>query len=209
MRTSPKPGLKVFTSLDPRVQATGEQALNDELTRLDKQRKTKDGAKLEGAIVVTAPQSGEVIAVIGGRQLGFDGFNRALDARRSIGSLAKPMVYLAALETGRYNAATIVLDEPIEVKLARGKVWRPENFTPGDPRSGAADARTRRLAQSRDRARRTGCRRQADRRHVCPARTRAGSRPESVADSRWTRPWRRSKSRSSSTAWRTAGFAPL
>ena len=123
-------GLKVFTSLDPRVQATGEQALNDELTRLDKQRKTKDGAKLEGAIVVTAPQSGEVIAVIGGRQLGFDGFNRALDARRSIGSLAKPMVYLAALETGRYNAASIVLDEPIEVKLARGKVWRPENFTP-------------------------------------------------------------------------------
>ena len=85
-------GLKVFTSLDPRVQATGEQALNDELTRLDKQRKTKDGAKLEGAIVVTAPQSGDVIAVIGGRQLGFDGFNRALDARRSIGSLAKPMI---------------------------------------------------------------------------------------------------------------------
>lgn len=122
-------GLKVYTSLDPRVQATGEQALNDELTRLDKQRKTKDGAKLEGAIVVTAPQSGDVIAVIGGRQVGFDGFNRALDARRSIGSLAKPMVYLAALETGRYNAATIVLDEPIEVKLSRGKVWKPENFT--------------------------------------------------------------------------------
>ncbi|HKE45187.1 MAG TPA: penicillin-binding protein 1B [Steroidobacteraceae bacterium] len=122
-------GLKVYTSLDPRVQATGEQALNDELTRLDKLRKTKDGVQLEGAIVVTAPQSGDVIAVIGGRQVGFDGFNRALDARRSIGSLAKPMVYLAALETGRYNAATIVLDEPIEVKLARGKVWKPENFT--------------------------------------------------------------------------------
>ena len=99
-RTSLKQGSRCVTSLDPRVQATGEQALGDELTRLDRQRKTKDGVKLEGAIVVTAPQSGDVIAVIGGRQLGFDGFNRALDARRSIGSLAKPMVYLAALETG-------------------------------------------------------------------------------------------------------------
>ena len=122
-------GLKVYTSLDPRVQALGEQALVDELARLDRQRKTKDGVKLEGAMVVTAPQSGDVIAVIGGREVGFDGFNRALDAHRSIGSLAKPMVYLAALETGRYHAATIVMDEPIEVKLARGQVWKPENFT--------------------------------------------------------------------------------
>jgi penicillin-binding protein 1B len=84
---------------------------------------------LEGAAVVTAPQSGDVVAIVGGRNTGLDGFNRALDAKRSIGSLAKPVVYLAALETGRYNAASLIDDAPIEVKLAGGKVWRPENFT--------------------------------------------------------------------------------
>ncbi len=122
-------GLKVFTSLDPRVQATAESALIDELTRLDKRSKRKD-VLLEGAVVVTAPQSGDVIAIVGGRQTGLDGFNRALDAKRSIGSLAKPVVYLAALETGRYHAASLIDDAPIEVKLPGGKRWRPENFTP-------------------------------------------------------------------------------
>jgi penicillin-binding protein 1B len=122
-------GLKIFTSLDPRVQATAERALVDELTRLDQRYQDKD-VLLEGATVVTAPQSGDVIAIVGGRQTGLDGFNRALDAKRSIGSLAKPVVYLAALETGRYNAASLIDDAPIEVKLPGGKVWRPENFTP-------------------------------------------------------------------------------
>ncbi len=121
-------GLKIFTSLDPRVQATAERALIDELTRLDRRYKDK-AARLEGAVVVTTPQSGDVLAIVGGRQTGLDGFNRALDARRMIGSLAKPVVYLAALETGRYNAATLIDDAPIEVKLPGGKRWRPENFT--------------------------------------------------------------------------------
>lgn len=121
-------GLKIFTTLDPRVQATAEQALLDELKRLDQRYKKKEEL-LEGAVVVTAPQSGDVVAIVGGRKTGLDGFNRALDAKRSIGSLAKPVVYLAALETGRYNAASLIDDAPIEVKLAGGKVWRPENFT--------------------------------------------------------------------------------
>lgn len=121
-------GLKIFTTLDPRVQATAESALLDELKRLDQRYKKKE-VLLEGAAVVTAPQSGDVVAIVGGRNTGLDGFNRALDAKRSIGSLAKPMVYLAALETGRYNAATLIDDAPIEVKLPGGKVWRPENFT--------------------------------------------------------------------------------
>ncbi|HSD74720.1 MAG TPA: penicillin-binding protein 1B [Steroidobacteraceae bacterium] len=121
-------GLQVFTSLDPHVQATAERALVDELTRLDKRYKDKN-ARLEGAVVVTAPQSGDVVAIVGGRETGLDGFNRALDAKRAIGSLAKPVVYLAALETGRYNAASLIDDAPIDVKLPDGKRWRPENFT--------------------------------------------------------------------------------
>lgn len=123
-------GLSIHTSFDPIAQEIAERALETVLTRLDAQRRTGlAGAKLEGAVVVATPQSNEVIALIGGRQAGFSGFNRALDAQRPIGSLVKPFVYLAAFDTGRYDAAMLVPDEPIEVKLSRSKVWRPQNFT--------------------------------------------------------------------------------
>jgi penicillin-binding protein 1B len=121
-------GLRIFTSLDPRAQDEAERALEHELARLDKLHKHPEGA-LEGAVVVTSPQSGDVIAIVGGRDVGYDGFDRALDARRSMGSLVKPFIYLSALETGRYNAATVVQDAPVDIKLTSGKHWQPENFT--------------------------------------------------------------------------------
>jgi len=121
-------GLRIYTSLEPRAQDDAERALERELARLDRQKKYPD-ARLEGAVVVTSPQSGDVIAIVGSRNVGYDGFNRALDARRSMGSLIKPFIYLTALETGRYNAATVVQDAPVDIKLANGKDWRPENFT--------------------------------------------------------------------------------
>ena len=120
-------GLTVFTNLDPRTQELAEKILDRELTRLDKLHKTK-GDPLEGSVVVTAPQSGDVTAVVGGREAGFDGFNRALDARRPIGSLVKPFVYLAAIETGRYNPASIIQDLPVNIKIPGGPDWTPENF---------------------------------------------------------------------------------
>jgi penicillin-binding protein 1B len=122
-------GLKIFSTLSPLIQSQSEKALTQELGRLDKVRKQKADHKLEGVVVVTAPQNGEVVAMVGGRQSSFDGFNRALDARRSIGSLVKPVIYLAAIESGRYNAASIVEDGPVEVKLANGKVWQPQNIS--------------------------------------------------------------------------------
>ncbi len=121
-------GLRVYTSLQPRVQELAERSLDAQLRVLDKRRRHPDG-KLEGAVVVTSPQSGDVLAIVGGREVDFDGFNRALDAQRSIGSLIKPFVYLTALETGRYNASTVVQDQPVSIKLANGRYWRPENFT--------------------------------------------------------------------------------
>ena len=120
-------GLTVFSTLDPLLQEKAEAALASELDRQDKSsRKASRG--LEGVVVVTTPQTGEVAAVVGGRRASFDGFNRALDAKRPIGSLAKPMVYLAALETGKFNAATIVHDRAVEIKLPNGDVWKPANF---------------------------------------------------------------------------------
>ena len=121
-------GLAVYTSLQPRVQELAEQSLDAQLLVLDKRHHRRD-AKLEGAVVVTSPQSGDVLAIVGGRNVDFDGFNRALDANRSIGSLMKPFIYLTALETGRYTAATVIQDQPVSIKLANGRYWRPENFT--------------------------------------------------------------------------------
>ena len=122
-------GLKIFSTLSPLTQSLAEKALAQELERLDKARKQKKAQGLEGVVVVTAPQNGEVIAMVGGRQAGFDGFNRALDARRSIGSLVKPVIYLAAVESGGFNAASIVEDGPVEVKLSNNKVWQPQNIS--------------------------------------------------------------------------------
>ncbi|HXS26550.1 MAG TPA: penicillin-binding protein 1B [Steroidobacteraceae bacterium] len=136
-------GLKVFTNLDPRVQADAEHILERELARLDRRRQAHvaHGARgararpvpqLQGAIVVTTPQSGDVIAVVGGRDAGFDGFNRALDGRRQIGSLVKPFVYLTAIESGRFNDTSIIEDAPVTIKLSGGKLWSPRNFTRQD-----------------------------------------------------------------------------
>lgn len=126
-------GLEVFTNLDPRVQADAERVLDRQLDRFDRTHRRRSGsAPLEGAVVVTAPQSGDVVAVVGGRDSSYDGFNRALDGRRQIGSLVKPFVYLAAIESGHYNATTIVEDVPVSIKLSNGKLWQPRNYTRED-----------------------------------------------------------------------------
>jgi len=115
-------GLTVLSTLDPAIQAAAEGALADGIAAMGK------NLDLDGAVVVTTPQTGEVRALVGGRHADVEGFNRALDARRQIGSLIKPAVYLAALESGRYTLATVIDDEPIEVKLDNGDVWSPQNF---------------------------------------------------------------------------------
>ena len=120
-------GLQVFTTLDPRAQASAEKALSKGLERLDATRHAPES--LQGAVVVCDPQSGDVLAVVGGRDVGREGFDRALDARRPIGSLVKPAVYLAALMSGRYHAASHIEDAPIEVTLDNGDVWSPKNYT--------------------------------------------------------------------------------
>jgi penicillin-binding protein 1B len=116
-------GLKVYTTLDPTIQAAAEEALVEELERFQPSRPA-----LEGALVVTNPHNAEVRALVGSRRVGFDGFNRALDARRQVGSLIKPVVYLAALESGRHSLATQVEDAPIVVPLDNRTAWSPSNF---------------------------------------------------------------------------------
>jgi len=67
--------------------------------------------------------------MLGSRQPGFAGFNRALDASRPIGSLIKPAIYLAALEKpSQYTLTSLLEDEPFSVKGADGQVWKPQNY---------------------------------------------------------------------------------
>lgn len=120
-------GLTVFSTLDPLLQAKAQDAVMQELDRQDKSGR-RSARNLEGSVIVTTPQTGEIVAVVGGRRAAFDGFNRALDMRRPIGSLAKPLVYLAALETGKYTPSSTVRDEPVELKLPTGQVWAPADY---------------------------------------------------------------------------------
>ncbi len=121
-------GLRIFTTLDPRSQEALEKRLQQDLPRLEKGYKMKPDT-LQGAGVVTNVEGGEVLALVGGRDVRYPGFNRALDARRPIGSLAKPFVYLAALmQPQRYNLLTPLLDELIEIKMPHGTIWKPHNY---------------------------------------------------------------------------------
>ena len=118
-------GLRIFTALDPGVQATAERTLARELAAAERRRGLASGI-LQGAVLVARADNGEVLAVVGDRRARARGFNRALDAKRPIGSLVKPAVYLTALERG-YSIASPVDDGPVEVRLDDGRRWAPRN----------------------------------------------------------------------------------
>jgi len=119
-------GLRIVTTLDTRVQDALEQAIASKLNKLEKSPKSND---LESAAVVTRRDSGEIVALAGGRNADETGFNRALDAVRPIGSLIKPVVYLTALEyPDRYTIVTPISDTRLEIPAEKGKTWSPDNY---------------------------------------------------------------------------------
>lgn len=118
-------GLQIFTTLAPSVQKATENSLKDGIKTLEKQYQTQ---KLQGAIVVTAVGSGEILALTGNKNPHAHGFNRALNAKRPIGSLIKPAVYLTALQKGQ-TLASLIDDSPYTLKLRNGDVWKPRNFS--------------------------------------------------------------------------------
>jgi penicillin-binding protein 1B len=121
-------GLRIFTTLDPRAQERLEARIAADLPDLEKSRQLKTGT-LQAAGVVTTVEGGEVLAVVGDRNVRYPGFNRAIDSQRPIGSLAKPFVYLAALaDPGRYSLNTPIADEPVNLRMPNGKTWSPKNY---------------------------------------------------------------------------------
>lgn len=119
-------GLHIYSTLSLRTQKSAERVLDKRLSGLEKRHDLQQGS-LQGATLIAAVGSGEIEAIVGDRNTAFSGFNRALDARRSIGSLVKPAVYLNALR-GEYHLASVIDDGPVTVEGPAGQLWRPQNF---------------------------------------------------------------------------------
>ena len=142
-------GLRIFTSLDPVVQRHAEASLVKRVNQFRRQDVSRMRS-LEGAVVVTSTDTAEVLALVGGQDTRYSGFNRALDAARPVGSLLKPAVYLAALENPQqYTLVTKISDESVAIPDAQGKVWSPKNY---DKKSHGMVPLHRALAQSYNQA---------------------------------------------------------
>jgi penicillin-binding protein 1B len=121
-----KSGIRVFTGFSHYSQQLLEETVVQQLNSLEKQHQQKS---LQAAMIVTDIDSAEIRALVGGKQSGYAGFNRALHVNRPIGSLIKPAIYLAALERyEQYNLATVLNDEPIKLTSGQGKYWQPKNY---------------------------------------------------------------------------------
>ena len=128
-----KGGLSVYTTLNPVMQRSAEQALREGLQALAARQAAKvvgKGAPAppvpEGAVLVIEPQTGYIKTLVGGSDFARSEFNRAVHARRQPGSAFKPFVYLAALEAGR-TPADLLDDSPLSYTFG-GKTWAPENY---------------------------------------------------------------------------------
>ncbi len=128
-------GLRVYTTLDPVLQRIAEAAVVKGIDRLEttRPRLRRAGAeeRLQAALIVLDTQTGQVRALVGGRDYRLSQFNRAVLARRQPGSAFKPFIYLAALtprpDGPTFTAASMLEDAPITV-VVDGKPWSPKNY---------------------------------------------------------------------------------
>ncbi|CAN7253399.1 penicillin-binding protein 1A [Rhizobium rhizogenes] len=83
--------------------------------------------KVQGGLVAMDPHTGRVLAMVGGFSYAQSEFNRATQAKRQPGSSFKPFVYAAAMDNG-YTPASVILDDPLQITLSNGDVWKPTNY---------------------------------------------------------------------------------
>lgn len=121
-------GLRIFTTLNPAYQDIADKIAAKKIDNIESARHIPKNT-IEVAGVITDIDTGEIQAMIGGRDRNNTAFNRALNATRPIGSLIKPAVYLTALKhPENYNVLTLIEDEPVSVKLRGNKSWVPDNY---------------------------------------------------------------------------------
>lgn len=121
-------GLKIFTTLDPYVQNIAEQSVKQRLSNFE-QKRGLDSETLQAATIISAAQTGEIEALVGGRDTRLAGFNRAINAKRQVGSLLKPAIYLTALErSDDYSLASMLDDSPLTWQEPGIAPWQPNNY---------------------------------------------------------------------------------
>ncbi len=127
--TKHKQTVRVYTTIDPIVQMKVEEGVREGFKKIETNHamKTDD---LETGVVVVSVGDCNVLSVVGGKAFRFDGFNRAIDIRRPIGSLVKPAYYLAALEKPEtYHLMTLLDNAPFTLDLGTEGTWTPRNFS--------------------------------------------------------------------------------
>ena len=120
-------GRRVYTTIDLELQELAESALRKQLERLDV---IYSDQKPQAALVAIDPHTGDVLAMVGGRDYATSQLNRATDARRQPGSTFKPFVYAAAVEDGM-SPVQLFMDAPREFVYDRDKLYRPANYGGG------------------------------------------------------------------------------
>ena len=128
-------GLKIYSTLESRTQRLAAAALREGIEGLERRHPElvpEDPTRaLQGCIIAMRPQTGEILALVGGRDYQLSQFDRCTQAHRPVGSAFKPFVYIAGLEP-RVAGPTITLaslldDSPLEIETPSGP-WTPRNF---------------------------------------------------------------------------------
>ncbi len=122
-------GLKIYTTINSKLQQAAQKAVLKGLEEYEaREKKAEDPDQVQGAMIALDPQTGYILAMVGGRDFSSSQFNRAIQARRQAGSAFKPIVYAAALDKG-FTPATLIVDEPFVYDDMPGKEpWEPQNF---------------------------------------------------------------------------------
>jgi len=116
-------GLTIQTTINYDIQKTAEKSFHDQVTIL----KENVLPEIDGALMTIAVETGEIKAMVGGYDFKASKYNRAIQAKRQMGSIFKPFLYAAALENGASFVDTEI-DEPIEIKTGN-QIWAPQNNT--------------------------------------------------------------------------------
>lgn len=133
-------GLRVHTTLDPEIQAFAEAAVESNLVRIETERRypvtradyveqemTGTPEYLQGALVAVEPETGRIVAMVGGRSYRESNWNRAVQAPRQPGSSFKLFTFTTAIANG-YRTSDMILDAPVVLPQADGTLWRPGNY---------------------------------------------------------------------------------
>ena len=125
-------GLRIVCEIDPKMQEEAERAARRGASLLRKRyswlAEISRDAPLQVAVLSVDPRNGGIRALVGGSDYRLTAYDRTLHMKRQPGSAFKTFAYLAAIESREVTPATLLLDEPLQIRLSRNDVWEPHNY---------------------------------------------------------------------------------